>query len=509
MKLKYLSTAMILATLPATGAFAAALDRSGQSMSAFFQPGNYFEAGLSVLDPTVEGKEAGGSSSTRKIGDMGDDYMFPSAALKLQLTDNISFGLLYDQPFGADAKYTGENAFVSSASDGVLSQKSLADLSTKSITQLVNAAGSAFGPALQQVTGQTGGNPANPTQQEILGALQQVAQGGNAAVGAGLQKLQQTQLALNAAKAYLGSSTGSNSTQVEVDTQNLSLVFGFQPNKNLNFYAGPVIQTVKGSISLRGQAYSVYNGYDANIKETTGTGWLAGAAYQIPEIALKASLTYRSEIDHDVNAKEDLSLLAFPGLTSVLAGLGVDPTKLAALNADKKTKITTPQSVNLDFQTGIMADTVAFANVRWVNWKDFSIQPYKFGELSKVLGGAGLVAGKPNGFNLVEYSDDQWSVNAGVGRKLNDKWAGNVSVGWDSGAGNPVTTLGPTEGYWNLGLGVQYSPTPATFIAGGVKYFWLGDAKAQTGAQAGTNEYVAEFEDNKAIAYGLKMGYRF
>ncbi len=30
---------------------------------------------------------------------MGDDYYFPSAALKLQLTDKFSFGLLYDQPF--------------------------------------------------------------------------------------------------------------------------------------------------------------------------------------------------------------------------------------------------------------------------------------------------------------------------------------------------------------------------------------------------------------------------
>ena len=509
MKLKYLSTAMILATLPATGVFAAALDRSGQSMSASLQPGNYFEAGLSVLDPTVEGKEAGGTPTQRKIGDMGNDYMFPSAALKLQLTDNISFGLLYDQPFGADAKYTGENVFVSSPNDGVLSQSALNNLATKSITQLVGAAGAAFGPALQAVTGVTGGDPSNPTQQEILGALQQVALAGNVTVAGGLQKLQQTNAALTAAKAYLGSSTGSNSTQVEVDTQNISMVFGFQPNKNLNFYAGPAIQTVKGNVSLRGQAYSVYNGYDADIKETTGTGWLAGAAYQIPEIALKASLTYRSEIDHKINIKEDLSLLGFPGLTSVLTGLGVDASKLAALSVDKKTKITTPQSVNLDLQTGIMANTVAFANVRWVNWKDFSIQPYKFGELSKILGGAGLVAGKPNGFNLVEYSDDQWSVNAGVGRKLNEQWAGNVSVGWDSGAGNPVTTLGPTEGYWNVGFGVQYSPTPATFISGGVKYFWLGDAKAQTGAQAGTNEYVASFEDNNAIAYGLKMGYRF
>ncbi|MFK4048892.1 long-chain fatty acid transporter [Acinetobacter venetianus] len=507
MKLKHLSTAMILATLPATGVFAAALDRSGQTMSAFFQPGNYFEAGLSVLDPTVEGQEAGSSSTTRKIGDMGDDYMFPSAALKLQLTDKISFGLLYDQPFGADAKYTGDNVFVANPNDGVLNQNTVNALATKSINQLITASGSAFGPALQAVTGVTGGDPTNPTQQEILGALQQVAQGGNTTVAGGLQQLQQTQAALNAAKGYLGSSTGSNSTQVEVDTQNLSLVFGYQPTKNFNFYAGPAIQTIKGNVSLRGEAYSVYNGYDAKIKETTGVGWLAGAAYQIPEIALKASLTYRSEIDHDVKAQESFSLLAFPALPAVLAGLGLDPNQLAAgLAQDKKTKITTPQSVNLDFQTGVMANTVAFANVRWVNWKDFSIQPYKFGVLSKQVGG---LIGRPNGFNLVEYSDDQWSVNAGVGRKLNEQWAGNVSVGWDSGAGNPVTTLGPTEGYWNVGLGVQYSPTPATFIAGGVKYFWLGDAKAQTGAQAGSNEYVAKFEDNNAIAYGLKIGYRF
>ncbi len=64
-----------MATLPATGVFAAALDRSGQSMSAL-QPGNYFEAGISVLDPTVEGKEAGSSATRRDIGDMANDYIF-------------------------------------------------------------------------------------------------------------------------------------------------------------------------------------------------------------------------------------------------------------------------------------------------------------------------------------------------------------------------------------------------------------------------------------------------
>lgn len=431
---------MILATLPATGVFAAALDRSGQSISAFLQPGNYFEAGLSILDPNVSGKDTAGNNT----GDMAGDYYFPHAALKLQPTENFSFGLIYDQPFGADAEYKGNNNFVANPNNPLLP------------------------------------SPISPTLGQA--GLGDIVTGG---------------------------------TSVDVDTQNLNFIFGYQPTVNWNIYGGAVYQTVKGKVKLRGTAYSLYNGYDADIKETGDIGWLAGLAYQIPEIALKASVTYRSEIDHNINVNENIPIVGLVAANPALLfnALNItDPAqqqaigqKLAALGSSGKTKITTPQSVNLDFQTGIMANTVAFANIRWVNWKDFSIQPYKFGIVSQAAGQLLPQLGKPNGFNLVDYSKDQWSVTTGVGRKLSEQWAGNVSVGWDSGAGNPVTTLGPTEGYWNVGVGVQYSPTPATFIAGGVKYFWLGDSDAVTGAHsdAGT------FEDNDALAYGLKIGYRF
>ena len=185
------------------------------------------------------------------------------------------------------------------------------------------------------------------------------------------------------------------------------------------------------------------------------------------------------------------------------------PAALPTYDVQTNTKITTPQSVNLDFQTGIMADTVAFANLRWVNWKDFSIRPEQFGKVSEKLGAAGQTPDNPNGFDLVAYTDDQISATVGVGRKLSEQWAGNVSVGYDTGAGNPVSTLGPTEGYWNVGLGIQFSPAPNYFIAGGVKYFMLGDAAAQPASMFGTNKAIAEFEDNDAWAYGLKIGYRF
>ncbi|UUS64475.1 MULTISPECIES: OmpP1/FadL family transporter [unclassified Acinetobacter] len=419
MKLKTLATAMILASVPMTGAFAAALDRSGQSISAFLQPGNYFEAGISVLDPNVSGKMNStapasnptlGALANTSLDDMAGDYYFPQAGLKLQVTDNFSFGLLYDQPFGAEAKY--------SATD-----------------QTLPVAGN---PGAFQLMGET--------------------------------------------------------TEVEVNTQNISMILGFQPIENFNIYGGGVYQTVKGDVQLRGIAYGANQAlglYNANMKEDSAVGWLAGLAYQIPEIALKASITYRSEIDHEAATTET-------GSSALLGG---------AFSTRADTKITTPQSVNLDFQTGIMADTVAFANVRWVDWSNFAIRPTAFGKASETLGALGR--GPIGGFDLVAYSDDQINATVGIGRKLSEQWAGNVSVGWDSGAGNPVSTLGPTEGYWNVGLGLQFSPAPNYFIAGGVKYFMLGDAEAQPASMFGTNESVASFEDNDAWAYGLKIGYRF
>lgn len=49
---------------------AAALDRSGQSISAFLQPNHYFEFGLSTLDPDIPGQEAGNARQQRVLSDM-------------------------------------------------------------------------------------------------------------------------------------------------------------------------------------------------------------------------------------------------------------------------------------------------------------------------------------------------------------------------------------------------------------------------------------------------------
>jgi long-chain fatty acid transport protein len=386
MKLNKIHSAILISLVPSTSVFAAGLDRSGQSISAFLQPGNYAEAGISVLDPEVKGKDKSGNN----VADMGDDYYFPSAAIKVQATDKVSLGLLYDQPYGADATY--------------------------------------------QVDGSNFSN-------------------------------------------------GIEGTSVKVKTNNLTALIGYQPNENWNFYVGPVWQTVEADIKLRGNAYAkppagTLSGYNVKMDEKEAYGWAAGFAYQIPEIALKAAVTYRSEIKHKVQAEETFT-----------TPVGTVPMLTAGLDA------ITPQSVNVDLQTGVAPNTLAFANLRWVHWDNFVVTPKFLANTTAALGAKQ---------NLIDYTDDQYSITTGLSHKFNSKWAGTAAVGYDSGAGNPVTTLGPTEGYWSVGLGGQYSPAENYFIQAGVKYFWLGDAQAQTGGVV-----KADFEDNHAIGYGLKIGYRF
>ena len=386
---------------------AAALDRAGQPISAFLENGNYAEASISVLDGNISGKARPQymlPNTDPSTSDMVDHSIYYNVGLKLQLNPYFSFGLIYDQPYGVDAKYQNKE-------NGTFS-------------------------ALNEVT------------------------------------------------------------SAEVNSQNLAFLFGYQPNKNWNFYAAPIYQTIKGNVELNGRAFEVVSGYKMNIKENSDLGWLAGFAYQIPEIALKAAVTYRSEIKHTVTATESFE----QPLSSIVPLIGIGTTE-----------ITTPQSVNLDLQTGVTPTTLAFLNARWVNWKDFAIQPYQFGKVTEFANASQF--NYPRGLNLVDYHNDQISLDLGLAKKVNDLWSGVVSAGWDSGAGNPTSLLGPIDGYWSAGIGFQFNPTPNYFLQGGVKYFWLGDAIGHSATYAipdnAENAKVADYRDNTALAYQLKIGYKF
>ena len=152
--------------------------------------------------------------------------------IKLQLTDQVSFGLLYDQPFGADAKYSGENAFVSSNGDTVLPQDRLTALRASTIAKNVNS--QVVDRATQQAIAMTG-SP-TPPQAVIDQIATQIRGNANAMA---LITTGVTQ-AVDKGIAGANSTLGKGSTEVKVDTQNISMIFGFQPIANLNFFGGGV-----------------------------------------------------------------------------------------------------------------------------------------------------------------------------------------------------------------------------------------------------------------------------
>ncbi len=107
--MKYLAiyfTGMILAG----NSYASAIDESGQTILPFLEKGNYAEANIFIVDPNISGNirnspQLADHSHDLTTGNMANSFEYYSAALKLQLNDYFAFGLLYDQPFGADILY--------------------------------------------------------------------------------------------------------------------------------------------------------------------------------------------------------------------------------------------------------------------------------------------------------------------------------------------------------------------------------------------------------------------
>ncbi len=457
-------TVAVAALSVASLASAAGLDRSGQDVTAFFQDGLYAETVYTYIDADVSGKDSANLVADNNTyvegndtGDIAEDYDFFRYGVKADINDTFSIGILYDEPFGASAEYT-EGNFVARG-----------DINA-SITQLsggrVNAA--TIGTAITNATAIAQSAAATPAQRaEAAATVQSLS-----AIGA---------------IAQAEAATAGDNTNVEVRSENLTALLGmkFGPNKNFQIYGGPAAQRIQADVKLRGLAYGPASGYTSNSNPDMDYGYVAGIAYSKPEIALKAALTYRSEIDHDVTIAE-----TYP-LAGALAG---NP---AAANRTSEYQITTPKSINFDFQTGLNPTTLATAKVRWVPWSDFSIVPPLYNEVSQRSFG-------PDGLALVDYDDDQYQVEVGIAKRLAPALAVSGTVGWDSGAGDPTTSLGPVEGYYSVGLGAKYNVTPEWAVSAGGKYLWFGDAQGRLPS----GKIVADFEDNDGFILGAKISYQ-
>ncbi|MBE3637654.1 OmpP1/FadL family transporter [Mangrovicoccus algicola] len=258
-------------------------------------------------------------------------------------------------------------------------------------------------------------------------------------------------------------------TFAEADSYTLSLIGRYRIDDRFSLHGGIRRQTADGSIGLSGLGYGAVSGYEVKLDSDEGYGYLLGGAYERPDIALLVAVTYFSEIEHEFDTRETL------GGTS--------------LGTSGKTKVKTPRALNLDLQTGIAPDWLAFGQIRWVDHSQFKVEPEQFTALT----GTGLVS-----------LDDSITYTIGLGHRFTEAFSASLAYIYDDVDGDDmVSPLAPTHGSQALRLGGKYT-IGAVDISAGLRYTWLGDAKAQTADVA-----RADFSGNEAVSLGVKVGYRF
>jgi len=243
-------------------------------------------------------------------------------------------------------------------------------------------------------------------------------------------------------------------------------------DENWSVHGGLRYQQIEAQVRLQGRAYGALKGYDIDLAREGGIGWVAGAAYEVPKIALRVALTYSSEIEHEFASTERF------------------PRPPGGIIKGRKT-VKTPQSVNLDFQTGIAPDTLLLGGIRWAEHSVSSLMTTG-------------VEGLP-GVELIDL-EDTVTFNLGVARRFHENWVASLSFGYEQESDDDlVSPLAPTNGFKSVSLGLQYTEGNMK-LSGGLRYTLLGDAFAETGTP---DVARAAFRDNTALGFGLRVGFYF
>jgi len=245
-------------------------------------------------------------------------------------------------------------------------------------------------------------------------------------------------------------------TTAELDGYEVSALLKYRFDNGVSIYGGPRIQSLTAELNdlqIGGP------GYDLEVDRTYELGYAAGVAYERKDIALRVALTYRSAIDHDFDSTEDFGAGGVAGNFTT----------------------TIPQSLNLEFQTGVAEDTLLFGSVRWQDWSEFDITPPNLGSA------------------LIDYDSDYITYNLGVGRRFNENWSGAVSIGYEGESGDLQGNLAPRDGFASIGVGATYTKGNMK-VTGGVRYIALGGATTTT--------IGADFDNNDAWAAGIQVGFQ-
>lgn len=284
--------------------------------------------------------------------------------------------------------------------------------------------------------------------------------------------------------------------KLEADEYGLTCGYGFDMSKGRLLLIGGVFYETVDFKQARDFSLAFGTVGESRIHvESEDVGYRLGVGYEIPEIALKAQLLYRSETQHD--ATGSYSNTPFAVLASALSN-GQIPLAAAraiygdALTADARTSATLPQNLEFSLQSGIAPGWLAFGSVKWTDWS--------------VLKQLQLVEGIANStFSSTNfYFQDGWTVTGGIGHKFNDKLSGALSVTWDKGVTTGWDTLTDT---WNFGGGISFDAAENFQIrAGGAAIYFTEGEKDK---RSGPIDYVATSDAEWGYALSLSGTLKF
>ncbi|MCO5072849.1 MAG: outer membrane protein transport protein [Rhizobiaceae bacterium] len=257
--------------------------------------------------------------------------------------------------------------------------------------------------------------------------------------------------------------TASGKISEKFDTTELGMTCGAR------FAVGPGNLWVLGGGFLEDFDYLRLNDYSAlgfgDASLALGgkdRGYRVGVAYEVPEIAFRTQLMYRSGTDYGAEG----TILSPAGvLALVLRNTGLPDSQNPFITLPPNTKVPVqavgigklPQIVELKAQSGIAPGWLAFGSVKWTNW---SVQETLDIRAAK------------DGFLISRdryYWTDGWTITGGVGHAFTDDISGAVSLTWDQGVGTGwdiqtdtwtlaagLTAKDKLGGEIRAGLGVSY-----------------------------------------------------
>lgn len=259
-----------------------------------------------------------------------------------------------------------------------------------------------------------------------------------------------------------------NGLSADWETKAITAIGRYKFANNVSVYGGPRLLQTDASIFVPASTLALGGlpaSFSAKSDKTEELGFVVGAAYEKPEIALRVSLTYQSAVDQRVGVAEAFNPPVIPA-------------------GKTKTEVELPQVLQLDFQTGIAPKTLLFGMVRWSDWSEFAVQTLQFG----------TVTGQP----VADVLDDVWTLRLGVGRQLTDALAGFVRVTWEPQTNSTLSRVAPSDGRFAVGAGGSYKFGAAKLTAG-VEYIDLG----------GGTDGFANFRNNDVFIVGSTIQFGF